>query len=343
MAEVFPKRLKTDKTAEIGVNVVSTIFNDDFGWVFRRTHQEHDFGVDAYIDFVTDDGRITGQSIAAQIKTGETYLSRTGAMHWYKDTKEHLNYFLNLPTPILLIICDPIARVCFWARLEKGKVDFRGESWAHPISKDQKLCKESMAEIRSLFGRIVDHVSEFEDDQRLLKFISDDSFIMYCVPRSDVEPCSTKNLTAFIQRITRNEKLTLTVQGKLYISVHGYESDARELYQIEAVRRWAKKARGEIKQWYLCTSKNPRFSTLVWMAACTCSIKSEIVTEPGDKAGPLKITFKADELLELIKECWFGLNEESEKWGWTEKYNEEVTEKIIHEFFPTISLEMPKP
>ena len=73
MNTAFPKRRKTDVTAEIGVNLVSTIVNDDFGWVFRRTHQEHDFGVDGYIDYVDSNGGVTGQFIAVQIKTGNSY------------------------------------------------------------------------------------------------------------------------------------------------------------------------------------------------------------------------------------------------------------------------------
>ena len=97
MTEKFPKRPSTDKTAEIGINVVSTIFNDHFGWVFRRTHQEHDFGVDAFIDYVTDTGNVTGKFIAAQIKTGKSYLSSTGNMHWYKDNAINLR---NVAKPI---------------------------------------------------------------------------------------------------------------------------------------------------------------------------------------------------------------------------------------------------
>ncbi len=72
MTTRFPKRLGTDETSERGVNIVSTIFNDKFHWIFRRTHQEHDFGIDAFIDLVTDDGRVTGKFIAAQIKTGKS-------------------------------------------------------------------------------------------------------------------------------------------------------------------------------------------------------------------------------------------------------------------------------
>jgi Domain of unknown function (DUF4365) len=243
MTEYFPKRLKTDITAETGINIVSTIINDYLGWVFRRTHQEHDFGIDAYVDYVTEDGRVTGKFIAVQVKTGKSYLTTNGQMHWYRDTKEHLNYFLNLPIPVVLIICDSDKRECYWAVLEKEHVDFRESGWRYPIPKSRKLCKESIGELSKLFGNIEDHVTDFEQDLNLLKLISETSFIQYNVPREDIEKRNLNNLKSFLDRITRSEKLTLAVQGKLYVATYGYENDSREVHQIREVRRWATKAR----------------------------------------------------------------------------------------------------
>lgn len=332
---MFPKRLSTNKTAEIGINVVSTIFNDYFGWIFRRTHQEHDFGVDAYIDFVTPDGRVTGQFIAAQIKTGKSYISPVGNMHWYKDTKEHLNYFLNLPTPILLIICDPDTRECYWSLLDKSKVDFGGEGWRYPIPKSQRLCRESMGEITALFGDVADHVSDFEDDVNLLNLIDDESFIQYSVPKEDIEKLELKNLKSFIGRVTRNEKLTLAIQGKLYISTYGYERDHREVHQIQEIRAWAKKARAEIEEWFLCASGESTYSTLVWMATCTCGKRCRLIRN-RDGSASYRLDAEAKEVVDFLQECFVGLNKAADKWGWSEKYVYEVSKKISKELCPNI-------
>lgn len=333
MTEIFPKRPCTDKTAEIGINVVSTLFNDHFGWVFRRTHQEHDFGVDAYIDYVTDDGNVTGKFIAAQIKTGKSYLSPAGNMHWYKDTNEHLNYFLNLPTPILLVICDPDSRECYWSCLDKNKVDFREGSWRHPVPKSQILCKKHKKTIEALFGNIEDHLSDFEQDINLLRLISDRSFIQYSIPKEGIEKRNINNLKSFIERITRNEKLTLAVQAKLYISTYGYEYDHREVYQIKEVRRWARKARQKIREWYLCAGTGLKFSTLAWMAFCTCNIKATLTEEPDGKTG-YQIEYETKEFGEFMMECFQGLNEATDKWGWSKKHNYEISRAISNELFP---------
>jgi len=335
MNKAFPKRRNTDVTAELGVNLVSSIVNDDFGWIFRRTHQEHDFGVDGYIDYVNSDGGVTGQFMAVQIKTGTSYLSKTGTVHWYSDTKEHLNYFLNLPTPIVLIICDPLSKVCYWALLKKEEVEFKGDSWRFPIPKSEVLDKSSASKFRQLFGDSIDHLAEFEEDQELLNLAESSSFIQYSVPREDIEAKNISNLKSFLNRITRNEKLTLEVQGKLYIGTYGYENDSREVFQIKDVRKWAKKARKKINCWYLCASGGDIPSTLSWMAACTTNIESELIVQPSGRTG-YQIEGMPKEWSEFVTECFHGLNIASDKWGWPTRLNYNISKLIQKELFPDI-------
>ena len=331
----FPKRRNTDVTAEIGVNLVSTIINDEFGWVFRRTHEEHDYGVDAYVDYVTQEGCVTGQFLAIQIKTGKSYLSKSGAMHWYSDTKEHLNYFLNLPTPILLVICDPKTKECFWAVLKKEEVDFKENGWRFPIPKDQILSKKSISEIENILGIPEDHLGEFEEDNEFLNLVSSGTYIQYCVPRDDIESKNLNNLKSFLSRITRNEKLTLAVQGKLYITTYGYEEDPREVYNISAIRKWAKKARKKIDCWYLCASGGSIPSTMAWLVASTCNIDSKPVNQPNGKTGH-QISGITKEWGDFVNECFHGLNIATEKWGWPVRKNYEISKLIQKEIFPDI-------
>lgn len=335
MCNRFPKRLSSDKIGEIGVNIVSTVVNDIFGWIFRKNHLEHDFGIDAYIDYVSENGAVTGQFIAVQIKTGKSYLSKNGSMHWYVDSPEHLNYFLNIPSPILLVVCDPDKRICFWEKLDKDKVDFREKSWRHPIPKTQILCKSDKQKIEALFGKPKDHLSDFEKDNEILKMISNHSFIMYSVPKEDIVNRNISNLKEFFTRVTRNERLTKAVLGKLYISTYGYENDSREVHQIKEVRRWAKKARRKIKEWYLCYYDNHRASTLLWIASCTCQVVAKKGVGPDGREGYL-IQGNPKEFDDFLNECYAGLNEASDKWGWPEKLNYQISKQMAAELFPYI-------
>lgn len=335
MVGKFPKRPSTDKTAEIGVNLVSTVFNDYFGWVFRRTHQEHDYGIDAYVDYVSEEGSVTGKSLAVQIKTGQSYLTKTGTMHWYKDTEQHLNYFLNSPIPVLLVVCDPVTKNCYWSFLEKDEVDYTGGTWRHPVPKSNKLILSSKNEIQEKISTDSDFANEYKEDLELFGNLEDGSFIQYAVPKVDIISGNIKNIKKFLKRITRNEKLTRTTQGRLYICTYGYESDKREVYQIKQVRKWAKKARSKIDDWYLCAGAKDAPSTLKWLAASTCEINPEKFTKPDGSIG-FKIHGRPKEISEFLSECFHGLNIATEKWGWSTTVNYEISKKIHSEFFPDI-------
>lgn len=337
MAPKFPTRPNSSNTAEIGINCAATIFNDSFGWIFRRIHQEHDFGVDAYIDYVSERNAVTGRAIAVQIKTGASYLSQKGNFHWYKDTKEHLNYFLNLQVPLLLIICDPATRICYWAALEKEKIDFQESGWRYPIPKSQVLDIGSLKSIEGLFAEAKDHVSEFETEHQMLGDIGDGYFIHYSIPRSAIESQDVTQLKKFIERISNSERLALSVQGKIYLATYGYEADSREVYEIDAIRKWALRARAEIRSWYLFAKTQDWMpSTLLWIAASTCHIHSSKFKFQKNRRPGYQLKGNPEELLNFLQECYIGLNADSDKWGWSTQYNYKVSKAIHNEIFPKL-------
>jgi len=256
-------------------------------------------------------------------------------MHWYSDTNAHLNYFLNLPTPILLVICDPDSKECYWSELKKDHIDYKVNNWRFPIPKSQKLCRSSIPALEEIFGTPENHLSEFEQDNELLHLVESGSYIQYCVPRKDIESRNLDNLKSFLKRITRNEKLTLAVQGSLHISTYGYEGDHREVYQIKAIRKWAKKARKKVDSWYLCASGGAIPSTLTWLAACTCNIDSKPKVLTDGRPG-YEISGLPKEWGEFVEECFAGLNKATDKWDWPISKNYEISKLIFQEVFPDV-------
>lgn len=62
----LPKYNKSNKTGRKGLNLLTTIVESELGWIVRPTHQEDNFGIDAYIDVIID-GYVTRKSIAIQV------------------------------------------------------------------------------------------------------------------------------------------------------------------------------------------------------------------------------------------------------------------------------------
>lgn len=151
--QIFPKRPLTDNTAESGIIIVSSIINDEYGWIFKRNPQEYDYGVDGFLDFVNDEGSVTGKYCSVQLKTGKSYLKSSDEdCYWYTDTEAHLNYFSNLPTPHLLLLCDPESKICFWARFDEKLVESAGSGWKHPVMKSNLLDLDSKIQIEAIIN-----------------------------------------------------------------------------------------------------------------------------------------------------------------------------------------------
>src|SRR6267378_6628207 len=117
----FPKFSYSARQGELGVNLVSRIICDDFGWLFKRNHQESDFGIDGQIEIVTPNGSVTGQMIAVQVKCGKSFLEESNKWGYvYRGETKHFNYLANYPLPVIICVCDPETKEAYWVRFQTG-------------------------------------------------------------------------------------------------------------------------------------------------------------------------------------------------------------------------------
>ena len=101
MSNGYPQFSRSAQQGERGVNVVSRIVNENFGWIFKRNHQEHDFGIDGQIEVITPTGSVTGQMLAVQIKYGKSFFQEKNRWGYiYRGELKHFNYLSNYPIPI---------------------------------------------------------------------------------------------------------------------------------------------------------------------------------------------------------------------------------------------------
>lgn len=235
----FPKIKPSAFMADKGVNAVSTVVNDDFNWIFRRVPGESDYGIDAYFEVVTDDGNVTGQSIAAQIKSGPSFFrtETPSAFVFYGDRK-HLNYYANLPQPAIIVIHNPSARKCYWVSFELEKVESTPTGWKLNVPKRNVFDIRAKTQLLKLVGPYEDHTDTLTTQWAINDMISSGSYLLYMVDKSDIESENVDALSAFIRRICANETLERAVQGKVLLSISGYDDDPRELFEIPEVHKW---------------------------------------------------------------------------------------------------------
>jgi len=131
-----------------GIGIVMEAVHDA-GWIFRE-QSTSDHGIDAHLESVIDD-TVTGRLIAAQIKTGDSYLKEsTDEAFIYRGDQEHLDYWINHSLPVLLLLVDPNSREVFWAHVKESAITSTGKGWKIEVPKKQRLdasALEALSEI----------------------------------------------------------------------------------------------------------------------------------------------------------------------------------------------------
>lgn len=236
---LFPKIKSSTFTADKGVNAVSSIINDDFNWIFRRVPQESDYGIDAYFEIVSDNGEVTGQSVAAQIKSGGSFFkTETSSSYIFYGDQKHLNYYANIPQPVIIVIYDPSTHKGYWVQFQLEKTERTPSGWKINVPKRNVFDIRAKSSVLNLVGRHIDHSDTLEEQWAINDMISSGSYLMYMVHKSDILSGNVHDLSNFIRRICLNETLERAVQEKVLLSISGYDDDPRELFEIPEVCSW---------------------------------------------------------------------------------------------------------
>ena len=235
----FPKIKPSIFTADKGVNAVSGVVNDEFKWIFRRVPSETDFGIDSYFEVVTDSGYVTGQYIAAQIKSGISFFkTETPSAYTFYGDKKHLNYYANIPHPVIIIIFNPKLKKGHWVQFKLETIEGTPSGWKVSIPKKNIFDANAKPHLLKLVGPYKDHTGDLEEQWALNEIISSGSYLHYIIHKTDIELGNVDGLSAFVKRICANQTIERAIQGKVLLSIDGYDNDPRELFEIPEICSW---------------------------------------------------------------------------------------------------------
>jgi ribA/ribD-fused uncharacterized protein len=149
----WPTVTQTELTSNVGVHLVGFAVTKELGFVFREKPVS-DIGIDGEIE-IREADKSHGRLIATQIKTGASYLkNRTRTGYVYRGSTTQLRYWLNYAVPVLLILCDPERRECWWQLIDLDKIQFHeGEAWSIEIPFANRLDSSAADDIRKIASR----------------------------------------------------------------------------------------------------------------------------------------------------------------------------------------------
>ncbi|WP_162341169.1 DUF4365 domain-containing protein [Cyclobacterium salsum] len=326
----LPKYKRSNQTGRKGLNELKIIVEEQLGWILRPNHQEDDFGIDGYLDII-DGENVSGKSIAFQSKTGQSYLNELDENHWlFRDSFEHLNYYLNLDIPVLIILVDDVNKIVYW-EICKGEYTSRtGQSWTIPIPKNQQLNSESKTALRNLVSRTVDYTSQLESYWDGNKLLTDSGHILLIVERDDIIDLNYDPLIEFLTRACSNKQLLAHLCEKIEIGIHGYDNQTKELHEIEGVRIWVRQIFFRVPglTYFLCNHEYSQFLKLFMF----CQIEFDIVPNSQINVGKIirkKVTFETNQLKNIFTVIFSDLNDFTETFKIDLKINERISKNIL--------------
>ena len=323
MASGFPTYSRTAQRGEFGVSIVSKVVSDSFGWLFKRNHQEHDFGIDGQAEVVAADGAVTGQMFAVQIKCGHSFLKEMNQWGYvYRGEAKHFNYLSNYPVPVVICICDPDTSDCYWAQFKADSTEPTQSGWKMTIPFSNNLA-EAKGSLLSMLPEVHDVAAELEYYWQLNRLLVESSVILYAVDDQDVREQEVSHVRAFFDRLRSTHEMAHHCQGKVELMIAGYDDDPRELWEVAEVRDYiAILDRVLYDLLFFARTEKPTYTLTLFVLA-----QAEPVWIDGRSTKDVtrKVSFDTRAIGRFLERHWEGLNQLTDWLGMSEDENKEIS------------------
>lgn len=328
MSKGFPTYSKAARSGDRGVEVVSRIFNEIFGWLFKRNHQEHDFGIDAQVDVILDNGAVTGQILALQIKHGLSFFSEKNKWGYiFRGEQKHFNYLANYPVPVLIVLCHPKSNDCYWVKFDPAATSRAGENWKITVPFENKLT-DSKGTITGLLPAPANYLSEVQNYWAINEMIVSHDHFYYIIGREEIEQLNVSEARAFFNRIRISKEIAAHCQGKVEIGFHGYNDDPRELFEIPEMRKYIPVLADALPELFFFAYTGERGQTLKTFAMCLTEVKKISNTPNEEKKIPVEVS--TDKIAHFLDSHFPGLNELTEWLGMSIEENKSISFEVFH-------------
>lgn len=321
----YPKYGKSQRQGKAGESYFDSFVHSELGWIYRSTHQESDFGIDGYIDVVTD-GNVTGQTLGVQIKCGDSYFynESDGGIRFNGDNK-HLNYYINCPYSIILIVLNSDCSEGKWVEFDVSVTSPSGNGWWIEIPEKNILA----ASVRERWEIIAGPVSE-NDESISLSWEANEAldkadFGTYLVHKDDILACDFSGINDVINRLSRNKVSLLKNRGTLEVLIAGYDDDPRESYEIPEIRNWFQKSLENGVPWFYFLGGQAQGMGLTVLLFSCCDIEVKYI-ESGNSYVEI-LNFK--QVQDWLDINFHNLNEFSDEREIPESVNREMSEKAV--------------
>jgi hypothetical protein len=163
----------------------------EFGLIFRETANT-DVGLDGTVEYVDENGNVTGEIIAVQIKSGISYFNKkdNNGFKFYPD-KKHICYWETFPLPVYLILHNPETHKIYYENISrylknplnnknyiiiknelKHKNDLFVTSYGKPISINNISTLEELNQFSTFLSTVKEDLQFIENFEELMLYMN---------------------------------------------------------------------------------------------------------------------------------------------------------------------------
>jgi hypothetical protein len=180
----------------------------------------------------------------------------------------------------------------------------------------------SKDELIKIVGPATEHADAIKSHWAMNQMMAEFDFILYAVDRADIENKNTNHIREFRDRIYLNETLCRKLQGRVEVTISGYDEDPRELWEIPEVIRWYQAADDPFKYWFFFMDARFRAHGLKSYFSCLCDAKREKIDA---KTKVIEVSLNRKKLKELFELNFVRLNELTERLGMSIEQSKTIT------------------
>ena len=323
----YPRRTQSQHAGRVGEAFIQQFVTQDLGWIYRPVHQEDDFGIDGYVD-VVENSNVTGRSIAVQVKCGESYFQVHPAGGFrYAGSKQHLNLYLNIDLPVILIITRGNGEG-YWVEFNIERTTPIASGWMIQIPERNRLSDGTRDDWRMIAGPSQDYSQAVQRFWAESEEIRNSAILAVAIPKEEVETLSMQTITMVIDRLSRNPEFLLSKRSCIEIFFPDYVTDERELHEIPEFRQWIKTSIAVGIPWFYFLNTTPPSPSLTLIYTSGCEVMLLAKTPSGNYLATTPETRKA-----WIEANFMNLNRFTEEHRIDEGINREISEKVMARYF----------
>lgn len=323
----FPMQNQNQRKGRKGESRFADFVVNSLNCIYHKIDGSDDFGIDGHIEIVANNA-VTGRYVAVQVKHGNSYFAqKTESGYKFVGKDKHLNYYLNSPVPVFIVIMDDNFERMLWVHFELAQIlPVGSDSWWIEMPENNTLEANFANSIFTSVGNIIDYSELVASIKCTNSMLNDVDTIAIGISKDEVNTLDFSDVMATFEALSRNKTIRNKFMSACSLFFPEYDDDPREIIQIPEVMQWLKKSISYNVPWFyfLDTSKTSGIHLLLFAYA-------NPLLRP-QKNGFIYAEIDARETAKFLEHAFVNLNAFTELYNVGFDDNKKISEKLANYF-----------